>query len=921
VLIRGLLLECEAGAEISILARLTLTAMRRPSFFDTLINVAPPSRRCDHHSSGSLLLLVLLILATMSSAASSLDASFNGTVMPAVSWLRVQKYLGDATCGVSGAALIAEDFIRVGDDGVCFTYDPQQSTTMQLPLSFRLWMTDGGSTLITQNYRKKDCITPNGYFKTTVGTCTANVVDKNQWFRLSWFPSKPEATVEGYVQRYFSNVATGAATCSNSALTIERIVRNSGGCFTQPNTKGQQMQYSCKRILTSHWDRLSTTMVQVQLCSSPASTYVVKDYLPPALCELASKYPVASALFLNAFPQNGSSTMAVAVAADQFSADCTVSYEDAFFLSQMRQLQQKWMIKTASCSLSLLCSVLTVAIILLMKRRNDISNVILCMSVSQIFYDCSFYSPYPSSYTMVTSQPYTTSTYVSQFFSRGFSLIVLLISNIFAVSVVYIVALYKQFDVKSRLPTLVCCSVVLGLVFPLTILLVETNVISADLSTAIIAGKANFSNPIVACIFLLGLLQVIGISANALACLLVIFQACNVSPSTGGASSLFETGRPLLEVGKRLSLYPAVQVITQLSSLWFEYEEISKEISDDSYHDERYVVYAYVCSGIVPLAGTLFFLIFLCYHKGALDTVKAELGPWFGYQSSAAQLSGILEADQRRLDKGGGGELERAAFFDDLRDRGVPEDEWDRLYSDYKHKGADLALLREEHPEATEEDIEAMYEREHATLESVINRARNSRPPGSNDEEEEEEEDEEDGENPHPAAGAAGGGWGGGEYQDGDESRFFEHDGRLRAFTKAEMSQMDDEVLVELAIAEQRFRARTRGNSVNQTSSDQVPPPPAQPASRPMGSVFVSMTQIFTSSNESERAAGEIESSVNPVHSMRPVTWGPHYIAEAGASSLSSSPPPPPPRPPPPHAGLPAPPPPPRPPPPVQTRL
>jgi len=876
----------------------------------------------------SLLLLVLLKLALSSAASLATVASFNGTILDGSSWIRVQKYLNDAACGGSGAsALIAEDFIRVGDDGNCFTYDPQRSTTMKLPVSFRLWMTDGGSTLVTQNYREKDCITPSGYSKTKVGKCTANAVDNKQWFQLSWFASKPSPVVKGYVQRYYSNVATGAATCSNSALTIERVVQNFGACFTQPNTKGQQMQYSCKRILTSHWDRLSTTAVEAQLCNAPASTYVAKNYLPPALCEPAASYPVASAVFLNAFPQNGSSTMAVTVADFQFAADCTLPYEDAFFLSQMRQLQQNWLIKTASCSLSLLCSLLTVAIILLMKKRNDISNVVLCMSIAQIFYDCSFYSPYPASYQLVTSPAYIMSTYVSQFFSRGFSLVVLLITNIFAVSVVYIVALYKQFDVKSKLPTLVCCSVVLGLVFPLTILLGETSIISTDLSTAIVAGKANYKNPIVVCIFLLGLLQVIGIGGNAIACLLVIYHACKVSPGINASSSLLEVGRPLLEVGKRLSLYPAVQVITQLSAMWFEYEQISKEISDDSYHDERYVVYSYVCSGIVPLAGTLFFLIFLFYHKNAMATVKAELGPWFGYRGKEAQLTGILEADQRKRDKrgrrGGGDDEERGAFFAELRARGVPEEDWDHLFAEHRRKGADLALLREEHPDASEGEIEAMYERQHATLESIVNRARNSQPAtGSNDEEEQEDEDEDEEYDEYPAAGGAADGWGGRGQEDGDESRFFEHDGRLRAFTRAEMSQMDDQMLVELAIAEQRFRARTRTQTVEQGPLDQVPAPPARPGSRPVGSVFVSMTQIFTSSHESERVAGEVESSVNPiVHSVRPLTWGPRDASEAAAGA--SPPPPPPPRPPPPPspAGLPAPPPPPRPPPPVQTRL
>jgi len=561
----------------------------------------------------------------------------------------------DSKCTGPG---VKEEQLRVGDSAICFQYAGVWASSR----SFQLFrgvssMNSSDTFVVTQNYRDSSCksSTFHGRELLSANKCLPDLTNPGLSYRISWSNNPPtsfHSGIHGYVDTTFS-----ASDCSDSAIIMRRTF-DQRFCFSQPNS--QKFIFSCRYLLTEKWDTFYTKVNKVQECNQQGEYYLSKFYTPPQKCQPADAYPGGGYSFNMFTPQTQAQTQTVMSFQGFYqSVSCTESQTD-FFSEQISDLFNVWAIRTASSTMALLGSILTLSIIWSMKKWTDATRIIFYLSLAQVCYDASFYLPQPDGEGVATDMYYARAKIIMEYFTRVFSLCSLLLSNVLGFTVVYIVAFMRQFTIKKYTGKIIFTIFVFSIMLPLTTLLVELSLLPNSGPLVLADGKPNHQNPGVTALYFVGVVQVCAIAFNLIVWITVTVGRIRASRNNPSRQL---TTDPLHEITRRLALYPLIQACTQLPSIWFIYDAFLKSVSDDTVTSIHYRIFEYVYALVAPMAGLLFCIVFVLYHPGARKLFKNMLKRALGV-SSAERLAAELKSLQHLHGHGDGGAAGRRELCD-----------------------------------------------------------------------------------------------------------------------------------------------------------------------------------------------------------------------------------------------------------------
>lgn len=778
---------------------------------------------------------------------------------------------------------LLEEQLRIGDPELCFPYAGVWYDARSFRLSINVSESGVNETVVTTNYRDASCSSSSflGHAQLSTNVCIKDASNPGLSFKVTLARSSiPPIGFLSKINGYSENVYTtpNSFCAAGDAATPSLVLRRTfepDSCWTQPNS--QHFKYQCLNILTDHFDKYFTTTNKVQECSMPHDFYLSKFYLPPPNCQKASSYPGGGYMFSMFTPQNASRFLGTLSLDGYYQSISCPSEETAFFKLQLEDLFSVWAVRTASSTLALCGSLLTMAVIWSMKKWSDATRIIYYLALAQMCYDASFFLPQPDGANVATSSAYIDTRIVMAYLVRVFSLSTLLISNLLAFTVVHIVVRLTQFQIKKWLAPLIIFIALVSLALPLPTLLVELRIL--DVPLALPNGKPNTQNPGLVSLYIVGVVQVVAIGFNLGSYILVTLNRLK-RRGQGSIDPKQQKADPLAEITRRLALYPLIQACTQLPSIWYIYDGLLKTVSDDTFTSMQYRAFEYLYALIAPIAGFMFSVVFLFFHPGALRSFKDMLKRLL-FISSTAKLTAELGKLQQLS---GAAAKEKATVMAQLLEEGVPTWELERAYESHLQKEASFQRTRREHPDLSEEQVREMCTRSSLGAFLGITTARNNNTNTNT--------------NYHATAGAYSEDAAVNDAVDEDENDdlserdavFLEtdQDGQLsvKGFSADEIKDVDEDTLSELAAVERRFQRRT--TKIGAGGSPKKPPPPPLPPKK-NNNIFISMSQILHRGTPGVAVVVGESTVINPTLTVseRPHTW--RLEASKLAATLSSA--------------------------------
>ena len=529
--------------------------------------------------------LSILGLVSSSSLIVPVVKPYNGSAGSPV-YYGVRLGYSGSTC--STTRVLMEEHLRVGDPDICFRYDASWENARSFRLYRAVDAANGNLTyIVTHNYHDSACSMFQSRRFLPADACHPDLENQGSSFRISWVqdttPPAFSSNIVGYTLTMYTSASAACVSARvDSPTVVMRRTFSPNRCFAQPNA--QSFLYSCKPMLTEHWDKFYTVTNAVQECDAggqilDATAFISKTYLPPPQCQAARAAPGGGLLYNYFTPQNATmgKTSVLFASGWHQSLSCPVP-RSGLILSMFKDMLYTWAIRSIISLISVVSSIATIAIIFKMKKWTEATKIIFCLSVAQLCYDVAFFTPYPHESVVATEASFILSKRISAYLVRVFSLCTLLISNLLGLTVVYIVVFSKQFKVKKLLGPIVAGIVLLAVGLPLPTLLSELGSLEGLSigASSLSDPMAGLSKPAIIGIFLTGLLQIISVFFNIAAFITVTVATLNSKKRRDCSSFCSPTDKnakvdPIQEVSKRLALYPVIQSCTQLSGIWYIY--------------------------------------------------------------------------------------------------------------------------------------------------------------------------------------------------------------------------------------------------------------------------------------------------------------------------------------------------------------
>ena len=524
----------------------------------------------------------------------------------------------------NGAAIVEETF-RVGDQSLCF---PDGAKSLKRLLS----ASNCGSTdIITLHYKNSKCDgQPDSYDSALAGEaqkraeCFTGTSSAGGSYTLvlsesSTIPSVSSALQFGYVE----NIFLGDTCGDTSSPAIRRAYANSacvGG-----------YSFSCRRSVTVSYDRVSdATAFASPRCGASGpikTTLFASSRNPTSYCKQRVYYGISdwSSLVSN-LPQGQ-----LPVTSKYYESISCLSPPSAEFELQLRDQKKQWALTVAVGTLSLAGGLLVLGIIgvMALKRRLlDSVRVVAIVTFFQLVYDLSFILPMQSADEAPSSE-YIQAATRAVFLSRWFCLACLLMTNLLAASVCFIVIAKRSIPLNRILPSFTALVLVASVV-PAVLLTVYADRIAHGSEKGPEyenAQKKSFSDTLIT----LRSFQMGSILGNVLIIAVTALNILRTSTIRMGIKSASQS--PLIIVCVRLGVYPVVQVFSQAPVIWDTFAfQLNNQLNGPRTDDDfflnpdsplHYRAYAYFNAVLAPISGLLFAVAFVWFQPGAWKIINA----------------------------------------------------------------------------------------------------------------------------------------------------------------------------------------------------------------------------------------------------------------------------------------------------------
>jgi len=275
----------------------------------------------------------------------------------------------------------------------------------------------------------------------------------------------------------------------------------------------------------------------------------------------------------------------------------------------------------SSAGVSLVCSLLTVILILRLRKRTGYLGIVAALTASQTLYDSSF--------LMVELYSYPNGKFVQRFVSYFGGLSSTLWTNVLSYLLLIIIRYGRQYNVKKNF--FVLC---------LAVFVPSTTVAIAALVTEVDADKCVYDD-----LFWVSFsIRIFSIMFNIFCYCLISCKLQKTHSSSSSCSYNSTMSAAIRVLASRLKWYALIQVVTRSSEIGYEvaFGRNGYNVPDDSWSSSRW--FAFLCEATLsPAAGVGYLVTFLFMQPTAWETlhdlifcISSRSGEEDNYSSSAA---------------------------------------------------------------------------------------------------------------------------------------------------------------------------------------------------------------------------------------------------------------------------------------------
>lgn len=454
----------------------------------------------------------------------------------------------------------------------------------------------------------------------------------------------PELTLQGYRQDVYSSSSVCLESRS-STIIQSRVFTDSclpyrplgDGLFNQV----QSRRFSCKFGLRRVEDKWVTGTGYVSAFSTQQCNQLINTAVQPL--------PIACI------------SIATARFGESYDAYCTYPQSQAF-LRQIEDQRVIYVISTTLATLSGMASLLVLFLIFHSKKKNTkmtvYNKMLALLSLSQLFYDCSFLQPMQVfSTTAPPDQTQIGFVLRGALIMRIFGTLSALLTNFISLSVAYVIVRKKVFPLRRFLWPMFSACAAASFIPALVMYFYEYNLIPRTTFSSIPGTPSIWATNL----FVLRAIIIGSILFNLVAFSFVALNvyrirhhkskmvsekrsSTQVSPMYSSSSDNPVSARsdsvnppprptgaasdPMVELCRRLLLYPLIQTATQLPVLFdtFTYAQMEQQANEtgterDFRLTDNYRAYEFTYAVLAPLAGLLFAVVYI----GMQPSVRAQI--------------------------------------------------------------------------------------------------------------------------------------------------------------------------------------------------------------------------------------------------------------------------------------------------------